>query len=194
MNKRSSSDIVTRYTHKGVFPHQFAFTLLIPLRNIFLSPGKLISRLELKKDSHVLEVGPGPGYFSIRIAKALTDGKLVLADIQREMLDKARKRIRKKGFSNVDFYLCDGEKFQLPDESFDIIFLVTVMGEIENKNAYIKEFHRLLKKGGLLSISELKGDPDKMTSSEIKELIKDSGLAFDKIFGNENNYTINFRK
>lgn len=38
--------------------------LLFPLRNIFLSPKKLIQRLELKEDHYVLEVGSGPGYFS----------------------------------------------------------------------------------------------------------------------------------
>jgi ubiquinone/menaquinone biosynthesis C-methylase UbiE len=124
----------------------------------------------------------------------LPEGRLVLADIQQEMLDKAKKRIRRKGFTNVDFYLCDGEKFNLADETFDIIFLVTVIGEIENREAYIKEFYRLLKKGGLLSISELKGDPDKMTTSEIKELLKGSGLSYERIYGNERNFTINFRK
>ena len=194
MYKRTSTDVVTRLTKKGVFPYQFAFTLLFPARNIFLSPGQLISRIELKKDSCILEVGPGPGYFSTRIARALPEGRLVLADIQQEMLDKAKKRIRRKGFTNVDFYLCDGEKFNLADETFDIIFLVTVIGEIENREAYIKEFYRLLKKGGLLSISELKGDPDKMTTSEIKELLNDSGLSYERIYGNERNFTINFRK
>jgi len=69
-----------------------------------------------------------------------------------------------------------------------------VIGEIENKDTYIKEFFRLLKKGGLLSISELKGDPDKITTTEIKELIKDSGFTFDRVFGNDNNFTINFKK
>lgn len=52
----------------------------------------------------------------------------------------------------------------------------------------------MLKKGGLLPISELKGNPDKMTALEIKELLKDSGFVIETIFGNENNYTINFRK
>lgn len=171
-----------------------AFTLLIPARNLFLSPKQLISRLDLKKDSEVLEVGPGPGYFSTHIAKVLTEGRLVLADIQQEMLEKAKKRIQRKLISNVEFYLCNGENFLLPDESFDVVFLVTVIGEIENKNAYIREFHRMLKTGGILSISELRGDPDKMTISEVKELLAGSGFVFDKLFGNENNYTINFRK
>jgi ubiquinone/menaquinone biosynthesis C-methylase UbiE len=194
MTDKQSSKVFKRFASKGIFPHQMAFTLLIPLRNIFLSPMQLISRLGLKEDFQVLEVGPGPGYFSTRIAKVLTKGKLVLADIQQEMLDKAKKRIEKRKFSNVYFYLCDGIKFQLPDESFDVIFLITVIGEVENKYNYVREFHRLLKNGGLLSISELRGDPDKMTPAEIKELVQDTGFVYDNIFGNENNYTINFRK
>ncbi len=194
MSKKSTSEIYNRFAKKGVFPPQMAFTLLIPARNLFLSPKQLISRLNLKKDSNVLEVGPGPGYFSTHIAKVLTEGRLVLADIQREMLEKAKRRILRKKISNVEFYLCNGDNFLLPDESFDVIFLVTVIGEIENRNAYIKEFHRMLKIGGLLSISELKGDPDKLTISEVKALLTDSGLVFDDLFGNEDNYTINFKK
>jgi ubiquinone/menaquinone biosynthesis C-methylase UbiE len=191
---KPSADLIKRFASKGVFPHQMAFTLLIPMRNIFLSPKQLIRRLDLKENHDVLEVGPGPGYFSTKIAGILTTGRLTLADIQQEMLDKARKRIDRKGITNVDYYLCDGNKFILPDESYDIIFLVTVIGEIENKVNYINEFYRLLKSNGLLSISELKGDPDKMTPQEIKELVKNAGFTFEKIFGTSNNYTINFRK
>lgn len=80
----------------GVFPYQLAFTLLIPLRNIFLSPKTLIQRLELKKDYNVLEIGAGPGYFSSEVARAVPRGVLVLADIQQEMLDLAGKRLAGK--------------------------------------------------------------------------------------------------
>jgi ubiquinone/menaquinone biosynthesis C-methylase UbiE len=194
MNKKPSGDTLKRFSSKGIFPYQYAFTLLIPLRNIFLSPKQLIKRLGLKQGSVVLEVGPGPGYFSTRIAEKLSDGKLILADIQKEMLDKAKKRIDARGFTNVEYYLCDGKKFDLPDGSFDIIFLVTVIGEVENKEDYLKEFYRLLIKGGTLSISELSGDPDKMSISRIKELVAASGLVFDRMYGNEKNYTVNFRK
>jgi ubiquinone/menaquinone biosynthesis C-methylase UbiE len=194
MNKGSGSEIYRRFAKKGVFPHQMAFTLLIPARNLFLSPKQLISRLQLNKNSRVLEVGPGPGYFSTHIAKVLTEGSLVLADIQQEMLDKAKKRVLRKKISNVEFYLCNGANFLLPDESFDVIFLVTVIGEIENKTEYIKEFYRLLKAEGILSISELKGDPDKLSISELKELLSGSGFVFDTLFGSEDNYTMNFRK
>ena len=51
---------IERLAGKGVFPPKYAFTLLFPLRNIFISPRQLIERMDLKSDSIVLEVGPGP--------------------------------------------------------------------------------------------------------------------------------------
>lgn len=193
-SKDKNSQIIKKFASKGVFPYQLAFTLLIPLRNIFLSPKQLIKRLELKDDLKVMEVGPGPGYFSLEVAKKLTHGRMVLADIQQEMLDYAKKRIDKKALTNVEYYRCDGKTFQFPDNTFDRIYLVTVIGEVENKDDYIREFFRLLKKDGILSISELAGDPDKMSIDELKSLTGKHGFSFYNIFGNKKNYTVNFRK
>ena len=194
MSKREKKDIAGRLAGKGVFPHEMAFTLLIPLRNMFLSPRQLIKRLELNQSSKVLEVGPGPGYFSVKVAKAIPQGELVLADIQQEMLDYAKKRVDKRGFNNVSYSLCDGQTFPFPDNHFDRIFMVTVIGEVENQKAYLKEFLRILRKGGILSISELAGDPDKMSTTEIKAICESAGFTLDKIHGSERNYTANFRK
>jgi len=189
-----SSETFKRFISKGVFPYQWAFTLLCPLRNIFLSPKRLMERLEIQEDATVLEVGPGPGYFSVPIAKKLTRGKLVLADIQPEMLKYAKKRLTKKGLTNVEYYQCDGNTFDFPDDHFDVVFLVTVLGEVANKQEYMAEFFRILKNGGILSISELAGDPDKMSTHEARELATNAGFSFDKIYGKERNYTANFRK
>ncbi len=178
----------------GVFPHNFAFTLLIPIRNIILSPKKLISRLGLKKDSNVLEVGSGPGYFSYWVAKAIPDGRLILTDIQEEMLSIAKRRLFHKKVENVDYHLCNGIDFPFEDDSFDVIYMVTVFGEVENKVQYAKEFLRMLRPGGVLSISEQAGDPDKMSIDNIKELLIPFGFKLGKLFGTKNNFTINFYK
>ena len=187
-------NIVKNFTSKGVFPHQMAFTLLLPFRKIIFSPKKLIQRLELKSDMRVLEVGSGPGYFSVYVAKNLQKGILVLADIQKEMLSKARKRLVRKKIFNTEYYLCDGYSFNFTDNSFDRIFLVTVIGEVENKKLYFQEFYRILKPEGILSISELAGDPDKMKPEEIRSLAEGVGFSFYKFYGNKKNYTINFLK
>lgn len=191
-NKKNS--VIERFAKKGVFPYQFAFTLLIPIRNIFLSPKKLIERLELKEGDNVLEVGAGPGYFSLKVAKFLKNGRLTLADIQQEMLDIAKKRLSKRKIENTNYYLCNGIKFEIEDNKFDVIYMVTVLGEIENQKEYIGEFYRMLKPNGILSISEQGGDPDKMSVEEIKELLKDFDFEFYKLYGTKNNFTINFIK
>ncbi len=192
--KRKNLDIVKRVTSKGVFPYQFAFTLLVPLRNVFLSPKKLVHRLGLRRDYNVLEVGSGPGYFSFKVAEAIPFGRLTVTDIQKEMLDLTKKRMHRKKASNVDYHWSNGIDFPFENHTFNVIFMVTVLGEIENKQKYIKEFYRLLRPNGILSISEQAGDPDKMSVHEINLLLQNSGFEYDKVYGTKNNFTINFRK
>lgn len=194
VEKGTSPNVLKNFASKGIFPHQLAFTLLIPLRNLFLSPGKLIERLALTPDMSVLEVGPGPGYFSVPVSRVLSRGRLVLADIQQEMLDYAKKRLDKRGCTNVEYYRCDGKSFQLPDGEFDRIFLVTVLGEVDRKEVYMAEFRRMLKPGGVLSISELAGDPDRMPVPELEALAAASGLEVCGRYGNRWNTTLNVRK
>lgn len=192
--KKRDGGIFKRVTDKGIFPYQFAFTLLIPIRNIILSPKKLIRRLDLMKDYNVMEVGSGPAYFSAEIASIIPNGKLILTDIQEEMLKLARKRLSRKGITNIEYHLCNGLDFPFEDNKFDLIYMVTVLGEVENKEQYIREFFRMLRPGGVLSISEQAGDPDKMSIEEIKEIVYGFGFKFSKFYGTKNNFTINFRK
>ena len=182
------------FSGKGVFPPRYAFTLLIPLRRIFLSPKQLIQRLDLKTGHHVLEIGPGPGYFSTHVAKKLKNGRLVLIDIQQEMLDMAKARLERRGLDNVEYQLTDGLRFDLESNVFDRVFMVTVIGEVEHKDKYLKEIYRTLKDGGILSISELAGDPDKMSIDDLKSLVCAYGFDVSRIFGNRLNFTINFKK
>lgn len=182
------------FSGKGIFPHQWAFTLLIPIRNLFLSPKKLIDRLKLEASMQVLEVGSGPGYFSLHVARQLPRGNIVLADIQQEMLDYAKKRLSRKKITNSNYYLCDGERFEFADDHFDRIFMVTVIGEVQHQDAYMQEFFRMLKPQGILSISEQAGDPDKMEAEAIRRLAEKHGFSFLELFGDRKNYTINFTK
>jgi ubiquinone/menaquinone biosynthesis C-methylase UbiE len=182
------------FSGKGLFPPKYAFTLLIPLRNIFLSPKKLTERLDLKEDYSVLEIGPGPGYFSPKIASTLSKGKLVLSDIQQEMLDYAKKRLKKKGINNIEYNLGNGTTLEFADQQFDRIFMVTVIGEVDNKQSLLKEIHRVLKPDGVLSISELAGDPDKLSTIELEQLVCSERFKVKQLFGTDRNYTMNFEK
>lgn len=182
------------FSGKGVFPSRYAFTLLFPGRKLILSPKKLTEQIKPEKDSIVLEVGPGPGYFSVDVARAIPHGKLVLFDIQQEMLDKAGKRLKRNGISNVELVKSNGHTFPFPDDQFDIIFMVTVLGEVEDKETYIMEFGRVLKKGGRIVISEQKGDPDLIREEDLEEMFSKEGYRVAERFGNRLFYTMVFEK
>lgn len=182
------------FSGKGVFPSRYAFTLLFPGRKLILDPKKLIGQIRPEKDSSILEVGPGPGYFSVDVARSIPDGKLVLFDIQQEMLDKAGKRLKRNGITNVEFVKSDGHTFPFSDDQFDIIFMVTVLGEVEEKETYLREFGRILKKGGRIVISEQKGDPDLMREEELEEMFSKEGFRIAERYGNRLYYTLVFEK
>ena len=186
-------NILCGLTRPGqLFPHQLAFTLLIPLRALLLSPAELLRRLQPTADSRILEVGCGPGYFSPALARAVPQGELVLADIQPEMLAIARRRLEKRHITNTTCQLCNGSSFPFADNSFDRIVLVTVLGEVRDRSAYLREFARLLTPDGLLSISEAAGDPDKLEQGELIALLTTHGFKPVNQYGNRRNYTINF--
>jgi hypothetical protein len=86
------------------FPHQLWFIMDNPVRRLLVNPQQLVDRLELGGSEDVLEVGPGPGLFSVEIARRLTTGRLELFDLQPEMLDKARRKLDRAGCRNVGFH------------------------------------------------------------------------------------------
>jgi ubiquinone/menaquinone biosynthesis C-methylase UbiE len=110
------------------------------------------------------------------------------------MLDYARNRLNRKKILNVEYHLCNEINLPFSEDQFDVIFIVTVLGEIENKQRYLNEFRSVFRANGLLSISEQAGDPDKPERHEIEDMLKDRGFKPYKFYGTCRNYTINLLK
>jgi ubiquinone/menaquinone biosynthesis C-methylase UbiE len=130
----------------------------------------------------VLELGPGPGFFSVYIARRVSSGHLCLVHLQREMLDKARARIRRAGVSNVSFAQAGASALPFAREVFDAAFLVTVLGEVPDAAACVAALRDVVRTGGLLSITELAGDPDAITERDITALAKEANLEHAETF------------
>ena len=109
------------------------------------------------------------------------------------MLAYTEKRLRRRHIDNVDYYLCDGTHFDFPDQSFDRIVLITVLGEVANQAEYLAEFRRLLCPDGLLSVSETAGDPDKPSRAELRDLMRQNWFETANEYGSERNFTLNFK-
>ena len=179
---------------RGVFPHEMSFLLELPWRSLVLSPQELIARLNLTATSRVLEVGAGSGFYSVGVARKISKGHLELLDLQPEMLKKSRRKLEAEGLANVGYTLADAGELPLKANSFDVIYLVAVLGEIADQRAFLREAHRVLKPAGILSISEHLPDPDFSTPAKVKSLAAKEGFEFMNRYGRWWSYTANFRK
>jgi ubiquinone/menaquinone biosynthesis C-methylase UbiE len=185
---------VTQRKHEPM-PHTHARHLLNPLRSLVLSPKALVRRLDLRPDSIVLELGPGPGYFSPAVARAVPEGRLVLVDVQQEMLDIAKERLEGMGIGNVDYRRADAISLPAENGAFDVAFLVAVLGEVSDRGACLREIRRVLRADGLLSITEFKlGDPDFIPLVELLASIQSAGFRRCAQHGVLFHYTVSCRK
>jgi ubiquinone/menaquinone biosynthesis C-methylase UbiE len=90
--------------------------------------------------------------------------------------------------------LGDATRLPTADASFDVVFLVTVLGEIPDRAAALAECHRVLKPGGVLSISEMFGDPHYQRKAIVRRLATAAGFRPASIEGGFWLYTANFVK
>jgi ubiquinone/menaquinone biosynthesis C-methylase UbiE len=190
--KAKYKDIWQRFSGRGIYPHELAFLLDNPVRKYIISPKKFVQYLHLNKDSKVLEIGSGPGYFSLEIARNAYSGHLVLLDIQIEMLKRCRKKLNKNKIQNA--FLAKGNAEFLPfrSGSFDVIYLVTVLGEVSNPKNCLESICRIIRDDGILSITEMKGDPDILSFDQVNKMAGESGFEFLERFSTRKGITYNF--
>lgn len=146
----------------------------------FITRDRLLSILEPKPGERLLEIGPGTGYYTLDVARALqSDGTLDIFDLQQEMLDDTMRRASEVGLSNVVPQQGDAQKLPYDAERFDAVYLVTVLGEIPDRAAALREIHRTLKPDGRLVVGELFGDPHMVTLCKLKAEAHNAGLSFE---------------
>jgi len=152
-----------------------------------------MGRLHLGDNSVVLELGPGPGCFSPAVAHRLPNGRLILVDVQREMLGMARDSLNHAGVTSFALVQGDGMALPLGDSTFDAVFLVAVLGETSDPAGCVREIRRVLRPGGLFSNTEQPGDPDVLPAEKVVTLAEEVGLVLVETYGQGKNYTANFR-
>jgi ubiquinone/menaquinone biosynthesis C-methylase UbiE len=189
--------LLNKRRQKGAapYPHQAAFLLNNPVRRVLSNPARKVDSIGLTGSERVLEVGPGPGFYSVQIARRLTYGRLDLFDLQTEMLDKARRQLELAGFHDVGFTTGEAsDGFPYPEHTFDAAFLAAVIGEVPDKPACIRSLGRVLKPGGQLVFAEAFPDPDRMSVRELRDLVEPENFVFVQATGNRWHDIVRFRR
>lgn len=178
---------------RGAFPHELWFLLEIPGRRWIQPPREIADHLHLRADSRVLELGPGSGFFTVEVAPRLNAGRLTLLDLQPAMLRRVRRRLAKRR-ADTRLGCAAGDAGRLPfaDLSFDVAFMVAVLGEVPDPAACLRELRRVVAPNGILSISEHQPDPDFIAFDDLVALAADAGWRLAEAWRGRLGYTANF--
>ena len=174
-------------------PSVVAWALESPFYRRITGTEKTLERIGLKSGQCVLEVGPGPGRLLIPAAqKVLPGGEVVGIDIQPGMIERLKARAKTAQITNLSAILGDATQPIVPESSFDVVFLVTTLGEISDRAAVLAQCFRVLKPGGVLSVTEMFPDPHYQSRSTVKRLANEAGFQFRSIQGRWWLFTANF--
>jgi ubiquinone/menaquinone biosynthesis C-methylase UbiE len=185
--------LISKLGNRGPCPYALAWLVDNPLRRRYTE--SVLDRIGVQSGERVLELGPGPGAFTVRAARrAEPGGTLVAVDIQPKMIAAVEKRVKEAGLTNVETHVASAYELPLEDESVDRAFLVTVLPEIPDRQRALAELRRVLKPGGVLSVTEEFLDPDYPLARTTVARAEEAGCELAARHGHWWIYTLNFRK
>jgi ubiquinone/menaquinone biosynthesis C-methylase UbiE len=118
---------------------------------------KAYRALPLMDKPRILDIGCGSGVPTIELAR-LSGGQVIGLDIDGSLVERLNKRIKKAGLSDrVTAVKCSMFELDFPEESFDIIWSEGSIFAIGFETG-LREWRRLLKRGGFLVVHDEQGD------------------------------------
>ncbi len=186
---------IVRYFFKFPIPSFLIRLIDNPLRRKIQSPEKLREFLSPEPGMRILEVGPGSGTYTYAVHRALGDaGFLVAVDIERRVAASLKARSDSLGADKVVPLVADVHQPPFPRQTFDAVYMVTVIGEIPGAEAALQAFYDVLRPGGKLMFSELLLDPDFTMPRRLRRWAQDAGFKYTDQRGNMLSYAILFQR
>lgn len=106
------------------------------------------------RDGSILDLGSGTGFWSMRLAGRIPEGRITCLDRSRDLLELARKRLDIPGAPRAEFLLQDVRHLDLPAEAFDLVFTSMTLAHVRELDLALPRLARALKPGGWIACFE----------------------------------------
>lgn len=152
----------------------------------------LMRNLALKPAMVVADIGAGSGYYSVKLARELGQGKVYAVDVEPQMIAYLENRVKTEKISNLVPVLCTEQTVALPAASVDVMLLVDVYHEFSYPYEMARAMLNALKPGGRLYLVEYRmEDPDvpiktvhKMSEAQAVRELTAAGFRFEQNIAN----------
>ena len=147
------------------------------LRKLVQSPQKICTPY-IKPGDTVVDVGCGPGFFSVPMANLVgIEGRVIAVDLQQGMLDLARIYAEEKGVvERIQFHLCQKDSLNLKNVEADFVLLFYVLHEIPDQESVFTQLKELVKPGGKIFLCEPPFHVKKSTLKEYLHMASQAGF------------------
>jgi SAM-dependent methyltransferase len=122
-----------------------------PARDAWQKPLEVIRSLKLAPNATVADIGSGTGYFAVRLAKALPQGRVYGVDTESDMVNYLAERARREGLANVVSLAGAPDDPGLPSK-VDLVLLVNVYHHIGGRERYFRKLGESLAPGGRVAV------------------------------------------
>ena len=181
--KTDQHDSNGHLTHRFNDADAWAARFEDPRREAWQKPAEMIAALALPPTAKVADIGSATGYFSVRFAKALPQGRVYGVDVESSMVDYLNKRAEREELTNLSSHLAEFADAKIP-EPVDLILMVNTYHHIEARPVYFAKLKASLRPGGRLAIIDFtrasKMGPEsaeKVPADEVEAELKQAGFT-----------------
>ncbi len=128
-----------------------------PQRDAWQKPDQVLDALALAPTARVADLGAGTGYFSVRLARRVPQGKVFAVDIEPDMVRHLGLRAEHEHLSAIVPVQASADAANLP-EPVDLVLVVDTYHHIDNRTAYFARLRASLRPNGRLAIVDFKAD------------------------------------
>ena len=137
-----------------ICPVEYAGSLDNPIRKLVHKPHRILEAY-ISKGMTVLDLGCGPGFFTIEMAKLVGEtGRVIAADLQQGMLDKVAGKIRGTDLEQrIELHKCQDDMIGI-SKKVDFVLAFWMVHEVPDQQRLFEELKSVMNPGGRIWIIE----------------------------------------